>query len=530
MTLHPRHHAAAATALLISLAGCGGGGGGDDAGGSDQTFPASGAYGWVLKASGATSALKYGLSFVHPSKTSAEYVIEVARDVVSDVRVVASGTVDGARQRTSANQPYALVYIVGGDVRSVPLTANGADPKLRIQSAQSTSACEFTIEGNDYAAPQNSRYIVSTAGADGQCGSTDDGRAEVTLAASGALGFTPLAGDAPLDVVRDPVTMAPRGWIYPRNVVLWNTAPATTIATRTAPAAAITSVLASSHNAALVSDGARLALFNFDAATVTESALDAAVTAGDGWQPIGFDGDNFYAFDNPGSTFTSTWKVVKINRANPSAVVLASGSGLVAVASAGRDLIYLTVLGQANNQLIRIAKSDGTNATASLPTTTLTTILTSANTVHQRWTVTGVGSASPSYTIDFIDEVNNATLFSVAGGFPMNLVEANARNFNASESRTKFLVAGNYGSRAYGDATLAAYDSETRAATTLGTLPGTADFGSDPVFAAASGGPGNTGLGFAARSSGGNVQETGAKVFSFDVGVANSLRFTTTAQ
>ena len=352
---------AAVLALLEVLAGCGGGG---SAGSATPTYPASGAYGWVLKATGATNALKYGLSFVHPGKPDTEYVIEAARDVVSDARLVSSGTVEAAQLRATANLPHALVYIVGGDVRSVPMLANGSAPATRVQRSQSTSACAFVIEANDYAAPQNSRYIVSTAGADGVCGtaqnpSPDNGRAEVRLAASGALGYTPISGEPPLDVVRDPVTLAPRGWIYPRNVVLWSTTPATTITTRAAPAAAITGVLASSHNAALVADGTRLAVFNFAAgATVTEAALDPGITAGSTWQPIGFDADNFYAYINSGTGVNSTWKVVKVSRSNPTASVLASGTGgrdssppspPIVNASMGRNVLYLTVFGQADN-------------------------------------------------------------------------------------------------------------------------------------------------------------------------------------
>jgi hypothetical protein len=527
ITVSTSMHRAALLCLTLVLAACGGGGGDDDGGGGGgPTFPASGTYGWVLKATGATAALKYGLSLVHPSQPGTEYVIEVARDVVSDARVVSAGTVDAGQLRTTGNQAHALVYIVGGDVRSVPMTADGNAPKSRLQRAQSTSACRFVIEGNDYAAPQNSRYIVSTAGADGQCGSADDGRAEVRLAATGALGYTPLSGDAPLDLVRDPATLAPRGWIYPRSVVLWSTTPATTIATRSAPAAAIASVLASSHNAALVADGTRLALFNYGASTVTEASLDAAITAGSSWQPIGFDANHFYAYINPGSDFTSNWRVVRVTRTNPTASVLASGTGLVTVAGMGRDMLYLTVFGQSNNQLVRIPKAGGAAVVSTSPTTTLNTVSTSAGNVHQRWRVTGVGTASLTYAIDFIDETD-AVLASVAGGFPLDVAQAGARNFNNSESRTQFLVAGNYGGRAFGDASLIAYDSAASRQTTLGTLPGTADFGADAVFATANGGPGAVGLGFAARSSGGVVQETGAKVFSFDLGVANSLKFTT---
>ena len=531
MKLHRPLALASLASLLLILAGCGGGAsdGGGGGGGGGLSFPASGAYGWLLKASGPTSALKFGLSFIHPSRPGTEYVIEVARDVVSDARLVSSGSIDPAQLRATALQPHTLVYIVGGDVRSVPMTADGTAPAARIQRAQTTSACRFGIEGNDYAAPQNSRFIVSTAGADGQCDTSDDGRAEARLAATGALGYTPLSGELPLDVARDPATLAPRGWINPRSVVLWGSTP-TTIATRTAPAAALTSVLASTPEASLVADGARLAVLRFGSgSTVTESALDPTITAGNGWQPIGFDADNFYAYINSSNTFTSTWRVVKIARATPTATLLATGTGLVTVASMGRNTLYLTVFGASDNRLIRIAKSNGAQTPTSTATTALLTMQTGADGVHQRWRVSGVGSATPSYVVDMVDETDTV-LFSIAGGFPLDVAAAGTRNFNSSESRSRFLVAGNYGSRAFGDASLIGYDSATRTATTLGTLPGTSVFGGSPVYASASAGPTAFGTGFAARSTTGTIEETGAKVFSFDFGVAGSLTFTTLTQ
>ena len=529
MKLHRPLALASLASLILVLAGCGGGGGDGGGGGGGPSFPASGAYGWLLKASGPTSALKFGLSFIHPSRPGTEFVIEVARDVVSDARLVSSGSVDTAQLRAAALQPHTLVYIVGGDVRSVPMTADGTAPAARIQRAQSTSACRFVIEGNDFATPQNSRFIVSTAGADGQCDTSDDGRAEVRLAATGALGYTPLSSELPLDVARDPATLAPRGWINPRSVVLWGTTP-TTIGTRTAPAAALTSVVAGSADAALVADGTRLAVLRFGSgSTVTESALDPTITAGSGWQPVGFDADNFYAYINGSNTFTSTWRVVKITRTTPTATLLATGTGLVTVASMGRNMLYLTVFGASDNRLIRVAKSNGAQTPTSTATTALLTMQTGADGVHQRWRVTGVGSATPSYTVDMVDETDVA-LFSIAGGFPLDVASAGARNFNSSESRSRFLIAGNYGSRAFGDASLIAYDGATRTATTLGTLPGTTAFGGSPVYASASAGPTAFGTGFAARSNAGTIEETGAKVFSFDFGVAGSLSFTTLAQ
>jgi len=535
MTLQSLHRPLAGLASLIFLAllaACGGGGGGGSGGGGGPTYPASGAYGWILKANGPTDAPKYGLSLVHPSKTDTEYVIEPASAFVSDALLVSSATIDAANLRTNITTPHALVYIVGGDVRSVPMQANGTGPATRVQRAQTTSACRFVIEANDFAEPQKSRYIVSTAGADGLCDTADDGRAELRLTDTGALGYTPLSGDKPLDVARDPTTLAPRGWINPRNVTLWSTTPATTIATRTAPAAPLTAVVASAYNAALVQDGTRLSVLSFpNGATTTESLLDASLSAGSNWQPLGFDATSFYAYVNSSDTFASTWKLLKVSRSNPSAIQLATGVGLVDPASSmGQNMLYLTVLGQTDNRLIRVAKAGGAApVVTSTITSTLNTVLTSANGVHQRWRVTGVGTANPSYTIEFVNE-SDAVLSTVASGFPITMAEADRRDFNASESRTRFVVAGNYGSRNFGDASLIGYDTATQTPVTVGTLPGTSVFGTDSVFASAIAGPGSFGLGFAARSVNGSLSDVGAKVFSYNLGVANSLTLTTVQQ
>ena len=156
-------------------------------------------------------------------------------------------------------------------------------------------------------------------------------------------------------------------------------------------------------------------------------------------------------------------------------------------------------------------------------------MVTSANAVHQRWRVTGVGTANPSYTIEFVNE-SDTVLSTVSSGFPITMAEADRRNFNASESRTRFVVAGNYTSRNFGDASLIGYDTGTQTSVTVGTLPGTSVFGNDSVFASAIAGPGSAGLGFAARSVNGILSDTGAKVFSYDLGVANSLKLTTLQQ
>lgn len=525
----------AVSSALIALSACGGGGS-DSGGGPAPVYPSSGNYGWILKASGSTNALKYGLSLVHPNEPATEYVIEAANAAVTDARAVSSGSVDTAQLRANGLQPSYLVYIVGGDVRSVPLLADGTAPATRVQRAQSTSACRFAegsaLDAVDYGSVQNSRFVIVTAGADGQCGTSDDGRAELRLSATLGVVVTPFATEPPLAAVRDASTLAPRGWLYARSVGLWSTNPATTFPTRVAPAPAVSSVVASTYNAALVDDGTKLAVLAFPGGlAVTETPLNAALTSGGGWTLIGYDAGNFYVYRNAGSNpdFNSPYTVLKIARAAPSASVLASGTGLVTLASMGRSVVYLTVFTATDNRLVRIAKLGGTPVQSSFPTTTFLSVQASASGVNEVWRVTGVGSATASYAVDMVDE-SGATLYSAPGGFPMSAVEATSRDFNTSESRTGFLFASGYGPRGFGDASLVSYDTAARTALTLGTLPGSALYGTDFVYASAIAGPGSQGLAFAARSVNGSVQDTGARVYSFNLNGANSLAATTTVR
>ena len=514
--------------LLSALAGCGGGSDNAPApgGSTPLTYPSSGPYGWTLKATGSTNGLKHGLSLVHPSLPDNEYVIEVAGAAITDTHLVVSGVVNPSQLTATSIQPHALVYIFGGDVRSVPMQADGTAPLNRVTRSQTRSACRFILSANDHATPDNSRFIVSTAGTDGICGTSDDGLAEVRLSASGALGYTPLSAEQPLEVARDPVTLAPRGWIYPRSVVLWS--PSTTITTRPAGTNAITSVVASTYNSALVADGSRLSVMNFASAnTVTEVPLDPTLTAGSDWRLIGFDAEAFYVYDgNPANTVTSPWQVLKITRANPTATALASGTGLISIASMGSGVLYLTVFTPTDNRLVRISKASGARFETTHAVDVKPSVQTSANGRHQQWVVTGVGSANVSHAIDIVDESGNV-LYSAAGGFPLSVAEAGTENFNASESRTRFIFAKGFGARAFNGATLVSYDAMTGTPNELGNLPGAAEYGTDFAFAAAVGGPTSFGVGYAVRSGGGNYLDQSAKVFSFDMGTANSMKAAT---
>jgi hypothetical protein len=546
MTLPHKARACALAAVTLALVACGGGGGGSGGGDSSSpgntpttTPPSSGSYAWLLKAQGSTNDLKYGLSLLHPNSPGTEWVIEPSSEVVSDAKLVSAGTINAAGLRASALKPYALLYIVGGDVRRVPMEANGASPGSRVQRAGTSSACAFEVDANDYASPENSRYVVTTAGADGKCKTNDDGRAELKLNA-GRLTVNPFGGDAPLGAFRDATTLAPRGWIYPKTVSFWATDA--TVVTRTSSEPAFSELIASTYRAALLDDGAQLSVLDLPAGTVpTQNRLDAAITSGGGWCNIGFDANNFYVYRNKaGSEFqacgarptaAATWTVLKISRTTPAATVMGTASGFISVASMGKTWLYATVIAASNNELIAINKASGiAQRKDTTPNTTLVTVQTSANDVHERWSITNIGTANVRYKVEMIDETGNILYATSSGGFPMAVADASSTDFNSSESRTYFVFADGYGARAFSGASVVGYDTSTKSTTNFGNLPGSADFGTDFVFASSRGGPGSFMTGFVARSLEGVIQPAGAKSFSFDANTSSSLKYVTVTQ
>lgn len=516
---------------VLAVAGCGGGGGGDGTNPpAGPSFPNSGSYAWVLKSQGSTSSLRSGLSLVHPDSSTVEYLVEPSSAGISDVTLVASGTVDASALKASDIKPHTLIYIVNGDVRSLPMQANGAAPKSRVQRAQSSNACRVLQEGTDLASPLNSRYVLATAGADGRCGNSDDERAELSFSATGVPMLKPIADGVVLGLARNPSTLAPLAWIFAKKLVLWSGASPVTI--RSDSQAGFSAVVASSHRVALVDDGARLSLIEFaNDGAASVRPLDAS-TGGGNWQSIGFDADSFFVYRNSSNAASGNWSVLRIARTAGSVTPLASGAGLLSNASMGNARLYGSVIGVNDNRLMVIGKTLGAGAQAAEITanSVFTSVQTSAHSVHQLFRVTNIGTAAVSYAIEMIDETGARLYATNAGGFTMSLADAKTRNFNASESRSHFLFVSGFGNRGFSDAALVAYDTAARGVTAIGNLPGVVDFGQDVVFANLVAGPGNFMGGFAGRSSAGVIQEVNAKVFSFDLGVANSLKPTTTQQ
>ena len=536
MTNHHLLRRSAALALTAGLVACGGGGGGSGGsgggGGDLGSYPSSGAYGWVLKANGNTNSIAYGLSLVHPSAPDSEFVVELASVNVSDAELVSSGTLDFANKRFNSLAPASLVYIRGGQMRSVPMQANGNSPASQIITSGSTSsACGFNTSAIDYATPASSRFLITTAGGDGVCATSDDGLAEVRTQVGVGLVLTPIASTArPFDVVRDPSTLAPRGWIKARTVELWNGSISTSFEIRTSGQPALTYVVGSTYNQTLASDNAKLSVFTFTGGTAfSEVTLDPGITAGTNWSLIGFDADNFYVSSS--TTPGAPWTVLKITRSSPTATVLATGTGEIQVSSMGTNFLYLTTETATSTRLVRIAKTNGAQTLQDYPLTTFISIQTSNSGRHLAWiatnldTGTGGFTSTTDLTIGVLEEATNNTLYSASGGFPLTVAEAGSFSLDNSESRSRFVFATGFTpALSANGASLVTYDAATDTVRSLGALPASAEFGTDQGFVQAIAGPTSLGGAFAARTVSSVIQSTGSKVYSFDVLTPNSLR------
>ena len=538
--------AASLLALTAALTGCGGGGGGGSSSTSTTTYPPSGSYQWVLKGSGSVDNPNFALSLVHPSQADTEYPIESGSSTdVTDALLVSSGSVNASNQQVTSVTPAFLMYIRGGDVVLLPMQANGKAPASQRISAGSSSACKFVRElaGIDYATPQNSRFIVTTAGADGLCdedGGGDDGRAEVRKDASLGLVLTPIStGSAPLGLVRDPATLAPAGWLYARTLGLWN---GSAITIRSSTDAPLQSAVGSTYRQTLAWDGVKLSVIDFSSLTVpVETLLDSTVTASTvGWQLIGFDATAFYVYAASTTSFTDPWQVLKVSLSAPTATEMAAGTGVVALSSMGNSWLYLTVADQLCSgdstctYLVSVNKTDVGQTVTLNPNdgapNTLIRMEAGANGIDLLSFEPVVESGPSVTTIAFIKDADQSPLPSPLGEIPsaksMGLAAASTLNFNSSESRTRFVYATGYTvATHFNGATLNALETSgaSYVPVLLGALPGSPSYGTDPSEAYVIAGPAVFGSAYVARAPNADPQASGSKVYSYDLGMANSL-------
>ena len=535
------------------LFGCGGGGGGGSTtpGGvatatdtaAATVIPGSGTFALLFNADGPTTAPRFGISVIHPADRLTEYVIEPATLNLSSPITIYSGTVDAVTSKVSNLSAHSLLYIAGGDVKRLPLAATGASPKAALQVAGATNLCDFVVDsfyrpqGTDFGNPLASRYVATTRGADNICASSDDGQVEISFDAQGKPQTAPLPNAAALGpvlaVLRNPATLKPSATVHRRAIVVTQpTAAVITMLAATAPA--LTKAVAVSVDALIGQQSNRLVYWDIGGQNV---ALDATITAGTGWESIGFDADNFYVFRNTGALATlptSTWKLVKISRQSPAATVLASGTGFIQSASLGLNSIFVTLANVSGFSLNRLAKAaPSTPVMLSGPSITqIPATLPSSEGLQLVLNTSAGANGQRKIGINVLEEDTNKTLFSNDNALPFNLLTGTTLALNATNDAVGFVVVGDTSATAGSlGATLINYDAGTRTPVVVGRFPLAADFGSSVGYAANGGTTTNSfGTGTLSALSATAVLTSPRRIFSFVPRIADSIQYTTSVR
>lgn len=546
-----------ALAASVALIGCGGGG--DSSGGTAGTpvtppattpqataIPATGTFALVFKAEGPISAPLFGISLIHPADRFSEYMIEPPARNVSSPITLFSGTVDANNSKVSNLTAHSMLYIAGGDVKRLPLAATGASPKAALQVAGVTNLCDLVVDdfykpqGADYATPLASKYLATTRGADNVCATADDGQVEISFDAQGKPMTAALPNAAALGpvlaVLRNPTTLKPSATVHARAIAVSQpTAAVITLAAATAPA--MTKVLDVSVDALVGEQNNRLVFWDISGRNV---ALDSTITAGTGWERIGFDANNFYFFRNTGvltTLPTSAWKIVKISRTSPAATLMASGAGIIQAASLGLNSIFITSANVSGFSLNRLAKaapaSSGTPVLLQGPSSTQIPLTLASNAGLQLVLTTSQINGSRNLAISVMEEETGRTLYSTANGFPLGLIsDTTTLALNQSSGSGGFVFLANVSATAGAlGATLTSFSAPTRTPIVVGQLPSASEFGSTAALA----GPGGStlngvGTGTLSGLTAATILASPRRVFSFDPQTSNSIQYTTSVK
>lgn len=540
----------------LALFGCGGGGGGGDSGSvtvapptttpittpGATLIPNTGTFAPLFRTEGPTNTPRFAISLVHPADRSTEYAIEPAALDVSSPLTLYSGTVDAANFKVNNLAAHSLVYIAGGDVKRLALTATGANPKAALQTAGVTNLCDFVFknfrspQGTDYGTPLASRYWATTKGADNLCATFDDGQVEISFDAQGKPRTAPLPNPGALGpvlaVLRDPVTLKPSATVHGRVIsVTQPTSTELTLLPTTAPA--MTQVVEVSVDALVGQQNNRLVFWDISGKNVT---LDPTITAGVGWESAGVDANNFYVFRNTGALATlptSTWKLVKISKIAPAATVLASGSGYIASASMGLNSILITSANLSGFSLNRIAKA-APSAPVMLQgpsTTQIPVALASREGVQLVLTNSSGSNGLRTSAISVVEEETNKTLFSNTNGLPFSLIDSSSLALNNNSNAAGFVIVGDISSTSGSlGATLTSYDAATRNSIVLGRMPSSGQFGFATGYVAPGSATSTFGTGSLSAITGTAILASPLRLFSFDPRVADSIVYTSSVK
>ncbi|MBX3654395.1 MAG: hypothetical protein KF686_09425 [Ramlibacter sp.] len=442
----------------------------------------------------AGSPFQSGLSLVHPSLPDVE--VTTPWGVGTGQHMLVSGLVSTAASVSNVT-PVALLYLVNGDLKRIPLTASGASPLEAVKSAGASTLCHFVASADDYENVNSSRYIVSTSsagvsqGAYGQTLCSEDGWAEITFDSEGTPLVKPLvtvahglqpsyAASWVLGILRDPVTSKPNAWVQSNGIQFWDGRGFMRMRPDDRAFAVPTSLVEQLPGAVVIAEnGDSVRLWD---ATGRDQLLWSRPQSGSALTlpaRVGFDANNLYLADRDG-----TWALLKINRSTFAVETLMqrsrTPSETAAAFSMGRNALYAVFNGR---ELWRVAKAGG------IPAQPVTTVTEGGLQLQMSgagaYLVRKTGGAHVS--VDIVSEDGPTLYASGPGGAQPDTLSDDMTVFKRidlqnSENRSQFVFATGYdaGSAAptyrrgtlFAGSMLTVYDTVTGSIRLLGALPG----------------------------------------------------------
>jgi hypothetical protein len=526
--------------LSIALSACGGGGGGDGGGGAGASslpppspWPVSGNYVAILKASGSTTAgaTTLSLSLVHPATPQVEYVMDSSPASSSLGLTLYGGTYAAAGNQFTNLSPVAYVDAPNGLLRTTALAANGSRPQ---QSTGPTQAlCPSSLVANDFADPFATVVLATTPGADGTCGTPDDGQVMIgfsstgvpyTTAASGTIGF-----------LRSSSTGAPSYWLVTdssgaETMTPFGSGGAATVVGIGTPGASVSYGRVEDLSDSLLysRSGALMGLGNGTGSFIRQTLSTS--TGPEGWKGAGNDATYAYAYLNSGTSQsgTGTWQLLAVARASLAVTTIATGTGSILEASAVPGAVYATVLDASTGAHVsKVSAPSGAQSTLWASATTVTAVEANPGGINAVVAASGAGAASLSLSL--IDDQGNG-FYSQSPGV---LYGADSDTIDGASGDQVF--AGAYvvapsSSTYLGGVPLTRVDAASRTSTVVGSLPSGADLGgsaSDMVFVTPILADRAFGGFHASRLSGTQIVSAGSAVYTFNPGQADSIVRTT---
>jgi len=526
-----------AALLSIILSACGGGGGSagngpPPGGGSFSQWPGTGHYVVVLKASGSTTAgaATTALSLVHPATPQVEYVMDSSPAISRLGIVLQGGTFAASSNEFTGLSQVAYVDAPGGMLRTTSLVANGARP---LQSTGPTQAlCQDSLVANDFGNPFNSVVLATTPGADGSCGTADDGQVMIGFSSTGVPAVNSAQGV--VGYLRSSSTGAPAYWLTTDSSGAETATPfggggnAIVVGIGTPGVTSVKyGLVADLSDTLLYSRSGALMGLGYASGSLVRHTL-AASTGPDGWKSAGNDANYAYAYLNSSTaqSGTGTWQLLAVARSNLAVTTIATGNGSIFMASALPGNVYATVLDANGTHVAKVSAPAGQQSTLWPSATTVTAVEANPGGLN---TVVAVSSTSVT-SLTLVDNQGN-TLYSQSPGIVYGADSDSIDGASGDQVFAGVYIVAPSASTYLGGTPLTRFDAAARTSTLIGTLPNGGALGGstlDEVFVTPISADRSFGGFQASRLSGSQIVSSGSAVYTFNPGQADSLVRTST--